>query len=164
MNEQPQPHGSVPPRWAEAVLRILLKPIDRDIVAGDLLEEYQEAVVPARGVFRAQVWYYRQVLSFLRGDSLAHLRVAISPPNWVSWMIVAAIAEYVLVFLLPEGWRSGEGVVLLFAPALLIVIAAGGRRTAADARTACRTIGLCLLLFCVAAGFTVSAPLYTPAP
>jgi len=31
-----------PPRWAEATLRLLLKPEDRDSVSGDLLEEYRD--------------------------------------------------------------------------------------------------------------------------
>src|SRR5688500_10263372 len=35
-----------PPRWAEAILRLLLKPEDRESVSGDLLEEYRETIVP----------------------------------------------------------------------------------------------------------------------
>ena len=38
-----------PPEWAEALLRLLLKPEDRESVSGDLLEEYRQSVVPERG-------------------------------------------------------------------------------------------------------------------
>jgi hypothetical protein len=53
-----------PPLWAEAILRMLLKPEDRDSVSGDLLEEYRDSIVPARGS-AADWWYLRQVGSFL---------------------------------------------------------------------------------------------------
>jgi hypothetical protein len=51
--------------WAERVLRALLEPRSRDTVSGDLFEEYREAIVPARGLVRARLWYCRQVLSFV---------------------------------------------------------------------------------------------------
>src|SRR5690349_137615 len=53
-----------PPRWAEALLRLLLKPEDRESVSGDLLEEYRETIVPTLGS-AADRWYVRQVASFL---------------------------------------------------------------------------------------------------
>lgn len=43
----------------------MLKRRDRDTVTGDLLEEYREAVLPAKGRFRAQLWYLRQALSLV---------------------------------------------------------------------------------------------------
>jgi hypothetical protein len=59
------PHSHArPPQWAEAILRLLLKPEDRDSVSGDLLEEYRDSIVPARGS-AADWWYLRQVGSFL---------------------------------------------------------------------------------------------------
>jgi hypothetical protein len=51
---------TLPPRWAESLLRLLLKPEDRESVSGDLLEEYRQAVVPALGA-GANRWYLRQV-------------------------------------------------------------------------------------------------------
>lgn len=54
-----------PPRWAEAVLRVVLAPRDRDTVSGDLLEEYRMHVVPARGPRGADSWYVRQVAGFV---------------------------------------------------------------------------------------------------
>jgi hypothetical protein len=59
------PHSDArPPRWAEAILRLLLAPEDRETVSGDLLEEYRETIVPARGP-AADWWYLRQAASFL---------------------------------------------------------------------------------------------------
>jgi hypothetical protein len=53
-----------PPRWAEWLLCLSLKPADRESVSGDLLEEYRETIVPTRGS-TADLWYVRQVASFL---------------------------------------------------------------------------------------------------
>jgi hypothetical protein len=55
----------VPPRWAEQLLRVLLKSRDKDTIIGDLREEYHEVVVPTHGRFGAQLWYMRQVVSFV---------------------------------------------------------------------------------------------------
>jgi hypothetical protein len=52
-----------PPRWAEALLERLLAAADRETVAGDLREEFVEAVVPRVGRRRAEWWYLRQVAS-----------------------------------------------------------------------------------------------------
>jgi hypothetical protein len=54
-----------PPRWAEAVLRLLLRPDAAETVSGDLLEEYRESVRPSRGRFQADVWFVRQVAGFV---------------------------------------------------------------------------------------------------
>jgi hypothetical protein len=54
-----------PPRLAESILRLLVRARDRDTISGDLLEEYQEIVLPAKGPLRARLWYCRQVLSFV---------------------------------------------------------------------------------------------------
>jgi hypothetical protein len=54
-----------PPRWAEALLRLLLKPEDRESVSGDLLEEYRESIRSSRGETAADVWYLAQVAGFL---------------------------------------------------------------------------------------------------
>ena len=57
--------GADPPRWAEYALRIVLNPRDRDPITGDLLEEYREVVLPARGRPRADVWYLIQAGSLM---------------------------------------------------------------------------------------------------
>ena len=56
---------SLPPRWAESLLRMMLKPEDRESVSGDLLEEYRDSVHPERGPWRADAWYLRQVAGFV---------------------------------------------------------------------------------------------------
>jgi hypothetical protein len=56
---------AMPPRWAEALLRMTLKRDDRDPVSGDVLEEYREAIVPARGRAAANRWYLRQVAGYM---------------------------------------------------------------------------------------------------
>jgi hypothetical protein len=57
--------GTTPPAWAEALLRVVLKPGDVDSVSGDLLEEYRESIYPTRGHRRADLWYVTEVLSFV---------------------------------------------------------------------------------------------------
>jgi len=56
---------AAPPRSAEWLLRLTLKRADRESVSGDLLEEYRDTVVPARGQSAADVWYLRQVAGFM---------------------------------------------------------------------------------------------------
>jgi hypothetical protein len=60
MTEQPPP-----PPWADALLRIVLRSADRERVSGDLLEEYRDAIVPARGRLAADRWYVRQVAGYV---------------------------------------------------------------------------------------------------
>jgi hypothetical protein len=52
--------SALPPRWAESLLRTILKSEDRESISGDLLEEYRQSIVPARGA-KANRWYIRQV-------------------------------------------------------------------------------------------------------
>lgn len=59
-----------PPQWAEALLRLLLKPEHRESVSGDLLEEYRDTIFPALGS-AADRWYFWQVGSFLLRASWA---------------------------------------------------------------------------------------------
>jgi hypothetical protein len=60
-----------PPDWAEALLRICLRPDEVDAVSGDLLEEYRDRVRPKYGQHRADRWYTIQVLGFVwRGTRL----------------------------------------------------------------------------------------------
>jgi len=54
----------MPPRTADAVLRMILAPQDFQTVSGDLLEEYRERILPARGKYRADLWYVGQVAGF----------------------------------------------------------------------------------------------------
>jgi hypothetical protein len=59
------PATALPPAWAEALLRLLLKADDRESVSGDLLEEYRESMVASRGRQSAEARYIRQVAGFV---------------------------------------------------------------------------------------------------
>jgi hypothetical protein len=156
--------ANAPPAWAEAVLRILVNPRDRDMIAGDLIEEYRETVIPARGAFRARIWYCRQVWSFLCADSLARLRSATLPDCFL-WATAAAIAEYALLFLLPaKTGASVEAVLVWLAAGLLVAGSASGIRTARDAWLVCRASSFWLLLFGIVTVLTARAPVFTPVP
>jgi len=54
-----------PPRWAALVLNLILKDRDRESIAGDLLEEYREVILPARGPVRGHLWYLAQIVSLM---------------------------------------------------------------------------------------------------
>ena len=56
---------AAPPLWTQHLLRWLLARDKEESVSGDLLEEYREAIVPARGPGSADVWYLKQVAGFL---------------------------------------------------------------------------------------------------
>ena len=79
-----------PPRWAEAILRLLIKSDARDSVSGDLLEEYRDTIVPARGP-AADRWYVRQVGSFLLRASWV----------WAAVVGAALVLRYLLDTLVP---------------------------------------------------------------
>jgi hypothetical protein len=54
-----------PPHWLETLLLRSLPARDREIISGDLLEEYREVRLPRLGALRANLWYARQLISFL---------------------------------------------------------------------------------------------------
>jgi hypothetical protein len=64
-SSKPSSRSESPPRWADALLRLLVRRDDLENVSGDLLEEYRETVRPTLGGRRADVWYVAQVLTFV---------------------------------------------------------------------------------------------------
>ena len=56
---------TAPPRFANWLLASSLAAPDRDPVLGDLCEEFNTRIVPARGVLRARCWYRVQVIRSL---------------------------------------------------------------------------------------------------
>jgi hypothetical protein len=85
------PHADArPPRWAEAILFLLLKPDDRESVSGDLLEEYRDTIVPTRGR-AADGWYIRQVAWYLLRASWV----------WGTSMGAVLVVRYLFDTLLP---------------------------------------------------------------
>jgi len=59
------PAAPVPPLWAQSLLSSVLPLATAESVSGDLLEEYRDAIVPACGKRRADIWYLRQLAGFL---------------------------------------------------------------------------------------------------
>jgi hypothetical protein len=57
--------GVTPFRWATALLKCCVPVRDAEMIAGDLLEEFREEILPARGWARAQWWYVQQTVSFV---------------------------------------------------------------------------------------------------
>ena len=55
----------VPPQWLEGMLLWCVPARHRETISGDLLEEYQEEQAPRFGRFRTNLWYLRQIVSFL---------------------------------------------------------------------------------------------------
>jgi hypothetical protein len=128
----------MPPVWAEALLRALLAQRSRDAIAGDLLEEYRESVLPAAGRFRAQIWYIRQVVSFLNVVDAMDIAGKISRP--LLWGIGAAFVIGVLFFGLPyETGIPPSTMLFLFSGIVLIVSGATAIRTCLDGWSLLRT-------------------------
>ncbi len=112
-----------PPRWAEAVLGLLVRSDEAESVSGDLIEEYRITVYPSRGRLRADVWYVRQVLGFmLRAPLICGLVLAalhcgrslldtFAPP--VSWGPRSAVTTWSSIALFVfagacGAWRTGR--------------------------------------------------------
>ena len=112
---------TLPPSWAESLLRLILRPEDRDSVSGDLLEEYRESIVPALGA-KANSWYIRQVAWYvLRATWAWGLALAVSVVfrNTLDWWLsptqdfyarsVASTWSAIAIFMgsgALTGWRS----------------------------------------------------------
>jgi len=57
-------------KWAERLLKQILRSDVAEAVYGDLLEEYRDSIYPSRGTLRADLWLARQVIGhFVRGGS-----------------------------------------------------------------------------------------------
>ncbi len=54
-----------PLAWATTWLETLVPARDHATIAGDLLEEYREVILPSKGTLRANLWYLTQVAGFM---------------------------------------------------------------------------------------------------
>jgi hypothetical protein len=113
--------SSQPPSWAQSLIALFVPARGRDGVLGDLLEEYHETQLPARGVRRANLWYVRQVFGFAWRWSLpwgllvsavfvARDSIDLSMPT-ADFHMRAAVTSYVSIFVFALGgfsaaWRS----------------------------------------------------------
>jgi hypothetical protein len=130
-----------PPLLAEALLREFLSVRDRDTVTGDLLEEYREAALPERGVFRARLWYLRQVLSLLTWSRLGCFanrvleRNSMTTKNLVTSLVwtAAALSALCAVFIVLVRNRfepPPPSILLFLTPIVLGICAATALRSA----------------------------------
>lgn len=119
-----------PPRWAIAVLPWLLPSDEAETVAGDLIEEYRDSVLPALGRRPADVWFVRQVAGFVwRAPVVWGLLVAMfisgrflldtfAPPVSYAQRSFFTTWSSVLLYLLAGVWgarrtgRAGTGVLV----------------------------------------------------
>ena len=112
-----------PPRWAEWLLRSVVTREHRDNVSGDLLEEYRDVVVPARGRRRADLWFLAQVGGYVArhawvwallfaGAFLVRQAYDMSVPA-TDFHLRSAVTTYTAIALVScagfsAGWRSGS--------------------------------------------------------
>jgi hypothetical protein len=151
-----------PPIWAETLLRALLAQRSRDAIAGDLLEEYRESVLPSVGAFRARIWYIRQVLSFL--DVVGLVKVIGKIPTTLLWGTAAWLLGYGLFVAAP--YRTGisvSTVLLLFIGIVLIIFGATAVRTMTAGWSLLRIGVLGFICFAVATAVVTSADVFRPA-
>ena len=116
-----------PPRWMEAMVRWFLAPRDRETITGDLLEEYREEAVPARGHARATVWYLVQGASLMTHSKIARES---------AWVIVGGLMLSTLLFALNRT-HFGPPVPLsaaVFVAVVLGITAATAMRSSTDLR------------------------------
>jgi hypothetical protein len=99
-------------KLADLVLRCLVRRRDRLTISGDLLEAYQDEILPARGRAGARVWYVRQILSF------------ISPTGWAV-LIGAALHTWILIAttVAPLADDSGYEMLIWFAGIVCVATA-----------------------------------------
>ena len=91
-----QPSTTLPPWWAESLLRMFLATGDRDSVSGDLLEEYRESIVPTLGA-GADRWYVRQVAWYVLRATLP----------WAALVGSILVGRYLLDTLVPTQYTRG---------------------------------------------------------
>jgi len=77
-----------PPRIAQVLLHIALRPHDAESIAGDLLEEYRAVRRPLLGQLRADAWYVWHVLS------------VVGRPVWPFALALVAIKSVLAAFML----------------------------------------------------------------
>jgi hypothetical protein len=161
MRKVSQNRTDEPPAWAESLLRVLLAQRSADAIAGDLLEEYRESVVPAVGTFRARIWYLRQVTSFLNVADTMDVAGKISKP--LLWGTAAALIAYVLIFALPSATEIPFSELLfMFTGIVLIVGGTTAVRTLEQRRFLFRMCCFGVVCFAAVIAVVASAQIFRP--
>jgi hypothetical protein len=109
-----------PPRWAAALLPLLLAPDDAETVLGDLIEEYREAILPSIGERRANHWFVREVAGIVcRGPLVWGLLVGASlagrfaldtfaPPTDYALRSFVTTWSSIVLYLLAGAWGARQ--------------------------------------------------------
>jgi hypothetical protein len=105
---------NTPPAWAEAFLRIFLRPEVFASFSGDLLEQYRDSILPARGLKGADRWYLAQVAGIVLRKSLP----------WAALFATAYVARMALDWLRPTAYFETRAQVST-AIAAAILLASG---------------------------------------
>jgi hypothetical protein len=130
------------------MLRALLNARQSDTIAGDLLEEFRDRVAQGAGIRQLQVWYFRQVLSFIDCVSLRRALL----PGCLGWVAAVAALELVLLFLAPAvAGIPPEWCVFCVVAAVLAIAGARAMRTSLERRIVLLTASLWMLPFAVTA-------------
>ena len=146
IDEQPNP-----PRIAQMLLHMALRPHDAESIAGDLLEEYRAVRRPLLGQLRADAWYVWHVLS------------VVGRPVWPFALALVAIKAVLAAFmLLPlSGWNPSlvpaPNVSLLDALFFLGAGYYGARRTGRVATGVVNSGALGLIDFAIFAAYATLA-------
>ena len=146
---------TLPPRWAESILRMLLSSEDRDSVSGDLLEEYRETIVPVLGD-KARGWYVRQVAGYVLREAwiwgalvsailvTRYLFDTLAPVRYTPGIVHprSAIMSYALIatFAVGSGWQAWRSGYLASGVMVAFVTAALGGALSAAGTLACLAV------------------------
>ena len=87
---------TLPPSWAESLLRMLLPARDHESVSGDLLEEYRQSIVPSRGA-AANRWYVSQVAGYMWRQTWM----------WAALLAAICVTRYLFDTLAPIHYTRG---------------------------------------------------------
>ena len=101
-----------PPRWAEAVLRVLMTSENAETISGDLLEQYRDSVYPSKGRRRADLWFIGQVIDF----AWRATRV------WVLLFAAASVGRTALDWLVPPLQFQTRSIVTTYTAISIFVI------------------------------------------
>lgn len=105
---------SAPSAFADALLRLFLRPDVFLTVSGDLLEQYRDSVLPTRGRTRAAAWYLRQAVA------IALRKIA----PWAALFAVVYVSRFAWDMLIPTTEFHTRSNITTYA-SIAILLAAG---------------------------------------
>jgi hypothetical protein len=104
-----------PPRWADALLRMCLRPQDAETQSGDLLEAYRDSILPGRGRGRADLWFVQQTAGcILRAKGLAVRNWLVAGLALCALTIAFTVIRYPSLFDVLGGWIAPVSAGFLF--------------------------------------------------